>query len=879
MAGLPEIDNSKGQLLNVSARDPFLITGSDSAWVVKKGSLDIFYVTLKDSEPYGSRHHICRFDVSEAVLGIPSSQLDNEIGLLAVPNVDTQILKVDSKAISSDVKYSQLVDNWLTKLSDGVYNSEQPAKSLETSAFYSDIFKALNSTLTSNLNSERERLENEENYEQKRFTDSFARLANVLETEKKKVFFRQASPNEIFNACDIVGRYLGIQMRLDESQKRGMDVKDPVRLIARASRVRERKITLDGEWWLEDLGAFLGFLDNGSPVALIPVKAGQYKLLNPADNTGILITSSVASHIRKDAYTFYRPLPYKPVDFYNLMKFGLKESKNDLWMIVIVGLGGGLLGLLVPYFTGLIFQDIIPSSDRGQLNQLIYILVAAAFATGLFQITRSIATLRLEGKMNSSVQAGIWDRLLKLPVPFFRNYTTGNLAVRALGIDEMLQMVTGVALTTILTSIFSMLNFIMLYYYDPSLAIWATIMIFAILATIIAFEYNKLKYLRKSQVLTQNLSGLSYQLITGMEKIRVSGAERTSFSEWTKVFAEERENEFKSGLIENRLSVFFAIVPIVSMMVIFFNIAFVKDGGTMDTGTFVGFNAAFTIFLTAMIALGQSVSSLIQSVPIYENLRPIIETLPEVDDNKPEANELKGDVEISNVVFKYSPDAPEVLKGISLKASPGEFVAIVGPSGAGKSTLFRLLLGFDKPESGAIFYDGVDLSTLDLQSVRRQFGVVLQDGKLIPGPIFTNIIGSSNLTMDDAWQAAEMAGIADDIKKMPMQMFTLIDDDADTISGGQKQRIMIARAIVNRPKILLFDEATSALDNISQDIVTDSVEKLNATRLVIAHRLSTVIKADRLYVLDEGQIVEEGTYKELMEKKGKFYDLAKRQLI
>lgn len=966
MMNYPDIPDDLGKLLKVSARNPILLTNSDSVYVVRKGSLDIFYLTLKNSEPYGARNHVCRLNISEVAIGISSMNSDANIGLLAVPNVDTELLEIKRNDLielaqkNQSDGYTGLIDNWISKLSVGVFAPASPTgvplnivpgvelsllannpatphsdtvwiksdqsdiqvinnsdlkvlqgelfplapdmwieSSVDTKiisistfevlsqsdfedslrSFYKLVFSFIGATIQGKIEQERQRLEFEESYEQKRFLNSFKELANILRPGKQKIDFRDVSTNMIFGACTIVGDYLGIEMKLDESQKAGVSVKDPVSKIATASKVRVRKVQLENEWWKKDVGALLAFYNDGSPVAVIPVSKEKYKIIDPTNLSERIVTYSEAVQLKPDAYTFYKPLPYNPVNFYELLKFGLRESKSDLRTILLVGLAGGLLGLLIPYFTGLIFQNIIPSSDKVHLNQLIYILIASAFAAALFQITRSIATLRIEGKMNSSVQAAIWDRLLKLPVPFFRNFTTGNLSTRALGIDQMLQIVTGVALTTIITSVFSSLNFFMLYYYDPSLAIWATVFIFAVLVVIIILEYSNLKYLRNSQILSQKISGLSYQLITGMSKIRVSGAERNAYSEWSKVFSHERENEFKSGLIENRLSVFFSVIPVVALIVIFFNIAFIKPGGTMDTGTFVGFNAAFTIFLAAVISLGQSISSLMQAVPIYENLRPIIDTLPEVEENKPEANQLNGNIEVNNVVFRYSEGGAEVLKGISMNVKAGEFAAIVGPSGAGKSTLFRILLGFDKPESGAVFYDGVDLNTVDLQSVRKQFGVVLQNGKLIPGPILSNIIGSSNLTIDDAWEAATMAGIADDIKKMPMEMFTIIDDDADTISGGQKQRIMIARAIVHKPKIVLFDEATSALDNISQDIVTESIEKLNATRLVIAHRLSTVIKADKLFVINEGQTAEEGTYDELMKKQGLFYDLAKRQLI
>ena len=213
-----------------------------------------------------------------------------------------------------------------------------------------------------------------------------------------------------------------------------------------------------------------------------------------------------------------------------------------------------------------------------------------------------------------------------------------------------------------------------------------------------------------------------------------------------------------------------------------------------------------------------------------------------------------------------------------MKINAGEFVAIVGPSGCGKSTLFRLLLGFEQPEAGSIFYDAQDLKGLDLNSVRRQIGVVLQNSTLFRGDVFANIIGSKPLTLDDAWEAARLAGLDNDLRQMPMGMHTVITDGGGGLSGGQRQRLMIARAIVSKPRILLFDEATSALDNNTQAIVSRSLEGLKATRIVIAHRLSTVQNADRIYVFDEGNVVQSGTFTELIQQDGLFAALAKRQL-
>ena len=233
---------------------------------------------------------------------------------------------------------------------------------------------------------------------------------------------------------------------------------------------------------------------------------------------------------------------------------------------------------------------------------------------------------------------------------------------------------------------------------------------------------------------------------------------------------------------------------------------------------------------------------------------------------------------MNHASFRYSSDSPLVLRDVSFTIRPGEFVAFTGTSGSGKSTLIRLLLGFEQPLSGAIYYDGQDFAGLDLQEVRKQMGVVLQSGKLLAGDLLTNIVGNSPLTVEDAWDAARVSGMEEDIKALPMGMYTMVAEGGKTLSGGQRQRLMIARAVVNRPRILLLDEATSALDNRTQDIVSQALEGMRATRIVVAHRLSTIINADRIFVLDQGVIAESGTYNELLQKNGIFAELAKRQI-
>jgi ATP-binding cassette subfamily C protein len=374
------------------------------------------------------------------------------------------------------------------------------------------------------------------------------------------------------------------------------------------------------------------------------------------------------------------------------------------------------------------------------------------------------------------------------------------------------------------------------------------------------------------------IAGLVFQLVQGVGRLRVAGAELRAFQVWADAFAHQRRLTFRARLNANWLEIFnSAFIPLGSIAV--FAVAASRlQGDNLSVGQFLAFFAAFTQFFTGSLGLSSALTSILAAVPTFERLQPILATPPESDEAKADPGELSGEIEISRASFRYSADAPYVLKDTSLFIKAGEFVAFVGPSGVGKSTLFRLLLGFEAPESGSIYYDGQDLEGLDVQAVRRQTGVVLQQSQLIPGDIFTNIIGSAPLTLDDAWEAARMSGLEEDIKRMPMQMHTVISEGGATFSGGQRQRLMIARAVVRKPRILLFDEATSALDNRTQSQVSESLERLQATRIVIAHRLSTIINADRIYVLGQGGIVQQGTYQELISQPGPFAELARRQL-
>ena len=703
-------------------------------------------------------------------------------------------------------------------------------------------------------------------------------LAGVLEPQSGK--FESGASDPVFLACAEIGRADGIVMLPPPELKRGLPVGHPVEAIARASRVRSRTVFLKGQWWLEDGASMVGFLKNSqTPVALLALRPGEFELYDPANGTRRIVDAKVAGELEVAAHCFYRSFPEQALTLWRLVRFGTLGLKRDLWTLFAMGLLGGLLGTLPALAVGQVFGNIVPESEAGRLLELTLGLLVLAVTMGVFELVWSLAMLRIEGRMDYGVQAAVIDRLLKLPVPFFRRFSTGELAQRAEGINQIRKLVSGTVVAAIFADAFAAVNLGVLFYYSPWLALIASALIgCAFLFTLIVgyFQVNIQEAIAEKQ---GKITGLLLELLTGISKLRAAGVEALAFSQWSREFAEQKRQSFQARRAANYLLVFNAAFPVVAFAVLFYSVFAMKPKEPLPIGDFLAFIAAFTGFLTPMLALSWTVVYAMTIVPIYNRLRPILQAEPEDGGASLDPGALSGRVEFSHVTFRYGADLPIVLRDLSFEIRPGEFVAIVGPSGSGKSTLIRLLLGFNRPESGAIHLDGQDVAELDLAAVRRQIGVVLQASKLMPGDILSNISGSLHVTEEAAWQAARLAGLEADIRAMPQGMRTMIPAGGGVFSGGQIQRLMIARALVSRPRIVLFDEATSALDNRTQAIVSESLQALPATRIVIAHRLSTIIHADRILVMKDGELIQQGTYQDLLGQPGLFSELAKRQLI
>ncbi len=709
--------------------------------------------------------------------------------------------------------------------------------------------------------------------------ESLAELAAVgsgLRLEGERL-----SGDAFARACRRIFAWLKLASPPRLVEPRGPGLSHMQAALSRMTGVRTRAVLLDGAFWKDDAGPLLGFLierdEVHHPVALLPGRGG-YELYDPRDGSVRALDPALSQQLHPQAYQFYRTLPRSPLGPWQVLRFSAARVGRDLAVVGLIGLTSGLLGTLVPLLTGQVFDRIIPGAERGLLMQLTLVLLGIYAGSFLFDVARGLALVRVQTRMDATLEAAIWDRLLSLPLPFFRDYSAGDLASRAMGIGAIRAVLADVVLSSMLAGIFSIWNFALLFYFDLRLALAASALVLVATAVAGTASYYELGQRRRVSELDGRISGLLLQLFNGIAKLRISASENRAFGVWAQLFSRRRDADLGRERIGIRVSVFQAAFPLACTMLLYFLVA---GGGaqTLSTGQFLAFNAAFSTFLRAVLDMVGAGLQALSVIPLYERAKPILTSPLESQGQSDVRVDIKGALEVSHVSFRYAKDAPLVLDDVTLRIEPGEFVAIVGPSGSGKSTLLRVLLGFEAPPEGGVYYDGQALSGLDVRAVRQQIGVVLQHSQLTAGDIYSNIVSNSGLSLDEAWRAARQAAFDKDIEAMPMGMHTVISAGGGTLSGGQRQRLMIARALAMQPKILFFDEATSALDNRTQAVVSDSLDGLRVTRVVIAHRLSTIRNADRIVVLERGRVVQMGRFEALLAEGGAFGTLARRQMI
>ncbi len=705
--------------------------------------------------------------------------------------------------------------------------------------------------------------------------DSFFRLASVVldkwETERledERIIAKEALD-------DILKYYHEKPVEIPDDIT---DIAGQMQYALRPAGLMTREVELEGSWPNDAYGPMLGYLkDSGVAVALLPGAVYGYYYTDPATGHKKRVTRKNAHLFSRDALCFYRPLPLKKLGIPDLLIY-MKNCINsgDVILIVLASLALTLVGFIEPTVYNIITGPILKQRRIMMLNGTAAFLVSSAFATQMLSMVRSLLMERINTKTSQAVEASVMMRILSLPVSFFRKFSSGELSQRATSVSTLCGMLINSVLSVGLSSLMSLLYITQIFRFAPVL-VWPSILI--ILTTVLmslAVSFVQIGITRKKMDLSAKEAGMSYATLNGIQKIRLSGSEKRVFARWARLYAKGAKLEYNPPMFLKMSKVITLAISLVGNVALYY----LAISSAVGDSQYIAFSAAYGRVMSAFSALAGIAISVASVRPVLEMAEPILKAEPEVAKEKEPVSHLSGNIEVSHVTFRYEENLPYVLKDLSLKIRAGEYVAIVGRTGCGKSTLVRLLLGFEKPEKGTVFYDRYDLNSVDPRSVRKQIGVVIQNGQLFQGDIFSNItISAPMLTMDEAWEAAETAGIADDIRDMPMGMHTIISEGQGGISGGQKQRLMIARAIAPRPKILIFDEATSALDNKTQKQVADALDQLNCTRIVIAHRLSTIRNCDRILVMDQGAIIEEGNYEELIEKNGVFADLVARQRL
>jgi NHLM bacteriocin system ABC transporter ATP-binding protein len=863
------------------ASRPFALEASDTARLVETGALNVFLQAGTLADPAGRRHLLCRMERGAFVPPVAPGDAPEGHTVVAVGEPGTQLRERPlGELVGTDEVSATALTAWVASLG-GTDDAFADGLTFDAVTVLGTAHRALLGAARASIDAGTRRsdaaLAAQPGRDAAALTASVTRIASALgDRVETPVRVREDHFDQLLAACSRIGSYLGVQfIHPPASYRNGAD---PVAAIAMAAGVRHRRVALQDGWQRRLSTPVLAFRAVGeTPVAIVPRGRGRVLAYDPADDRELPVDAAFLATLGPNAFEFFTPLPARPLGLRDLLAIGLRHQRSTLGVLAAAGLLGGLLALALPLAMQAVINQFIPDDNQPAIWWTAAFLLAAAVSGAFLAYARSIAVVRLSGNLDGVLQAGVWDRLLGLPTSFHTSYATGDLTSRAFGVNAINTILSNATVSAVLSTTFAAFSLALLVVYSPLLAAFALAGLLAMSVVLGWLSFRQVRHQRTMFLAKGRIFGQLFGLLQGLDKVRTAGREVPAFSRWADLFARQQRANYRSETISAGLATAIAATPLLLSMLLFAVVATVMQAD-MSTGTFVAFAAALAQFTTAATQLSFALVASITVIPLAERLKPILEAVPERSDAGGDPGLLLGRIQVENVVFGYGAEAQPTLRGVTLDIAPGQVVAIVGPSGSGKSTLLRLLLGFETPDHGSVLYDDRNLTSLNPRMVRRQLGVVLQNTKPMPGSLLSNIVGNSSLTEDDAWWACEAAGIADDIRRMPMGLHTSVGENGVTFSGGQVQRLMLARAIVHRPRILFLDEATSALDNETQRDVMRAVSDLDATRVIIAHRLSTIRSADYLYVVDAGVVVQEGTYDELVAVDGLFADLARRQV-
>lgn len=854
----------ENQIYKINNTNVLTLDGANSEITVLKGHCYLFLVKKLADGKTGARHEVANFAQGEKF-----------------PN------------INGDKKYSIILA--------GINGTEvefQKNNSPEFCQKASEWRKNIMADAESRLAWENLRSMKQQKLSDYAFSDALANISSVVNKNIKNLTVFEPDDFPVVKVFKTVAKNMGglsIRQLPDKSYE---PTKSGVQKLAKDNTVRVREVVLREKWYKEDNGHLIGFykkegeidisIENDTSKALIPValiknkNTSGYKIIDPTNNVEIPVTKKNAKQVYPMAMMVYKTMKEEKISIKTVCRFVLMDIKRDIARFVIIGLLCTLIGLITPLITRNFIDNVIPEAAKSLAIQICLLVFFCNISSMIGGLAKYFANMRMETKADSDLEAAVMDRLLKLPVDFFKGFSSGDLAARTMTISEIRKAIFNIVLSVFMNFIFSFVYLIQCFRFSGYFARWGILfclfpIIISALFCFITYKWEKLLIDCQGKI-----QGMLLQFLNGIEKITNIHSEKRFFAQWSGEYIRQTKISYSLGLVGIVGSLINTVYPTIVSILFYYlygrGIKMQAISG-LTTGTFMAFLSAYSSFQGAFLGVSGALLQIRNVIPLSKRIQPILDAKPEFESSRPPIDRLKGNIEISHLNFRYSSDTPLVLKDVNMSIKNGEFVAVVGSSGAGKSTLMRMLLGFEKPESGAIFFDSQDISSIDIGSLRRQLGVVLQNDTVLQGTVLQNIVGSSGLKEEDAWEAARKVSFDKDIAEMPMGMFTMIPAGGATLSGGQLQRLIIARAIIRNPSVLIFDEATSALDNLTQLSVRKSLDELKVTRIIIAHRLSTIINADKIYVMKDGQVVEQGKYEELMKMDGYFALLAKRQSL
>ncbi|MXW54677.1 MAG: ATP-binding cassette domain-containing protein [Gammaproteobacteria bacterium] len=775
--------------------------------------------------------------------------------------------------------------SWLSVLEDVTIVS----RSTETLVREGALFSALTSFHSATFHMERLNRQlavvDEANLEReratsRRFAERTARTRLLNLYEHAAELESQEEHTALVDALKVIGRHKGIQFNTS-AKSVAPDSSIELSDVLDASGVRARRVHLDvsNRWWRKDSTALLGFhRENDRPVALIPTILGSYRQYDPVSQKSVRLTRERALKLKDEAWMFYQPLPLRPVGPTDLLKTAFHASATDVLKLLLTGLLGGIVRLLPALALGLVATHLVIGGSYEALYAVAIALTLIGVLATLLQIMQSNSFMRFEVRAASRLEAAFWDRLMRLPSDTLHSQPSGDLAMSGMTFQNLRDGVQGVIANSLLSILFLLPVFGVVFFYDAALGV--CVLGFSLISLLVTVYLGIRQISPHGKMIRalRQVAGLLFEIIGGISKLRVENAEGSAFAMWAQEYREQKQAEIEVGTLEGHARSFGVALPFFAAGLLILAVMTLGDG-TLPVGDFLIIYAVFIVFQSAIARFGESFGTVVAILPAFDQMRPLLGTTPEDETSGEPVDSLRGDILFDRISFRYDSVGPLILDDVSIRARPGEFIAIAGESGAGKSTLFRLALGLDRPTAGAVYYDGRDLRHLNLKQVRRLIGAVPQSVQLHPQDLWDNIVAHrEEPTVDEVWQVARAACIEQEIKAMPMGMMTMVGAGGSVVSGGEGQRISIARALFGSPRVMLLDEATNWLDNESQAEVMQNLALLTSTRIVIAHRLSTLQQADRIYVLKAGKIVQSGTFEELMDLGGEFRDLVKRQI-